>query len=493
MKRLALILTIALVAAACSLVTESREVEPPGTTEAPTTTTTRASTTTVFAGLPVELTDCSNPSAEFAILCDAYRLLDEEFVDPIDDEALAAGAVRGIEEFEPPATEPLPPGQVVCALPTDAFEEACQAIAEAQTASAIPPADLIEAAVRGMIQYGLEDPHTVYLSPEALAKVTEDQSGEVSGIGALVRGEDQTSEDRPTCSVMSDTCIMIIVATLDGSPAEAEGVQAGDGVVMVNGRSVVGWTIDEVVAEVRGPAGTDVTLGLLRDGQIIETTITRAAVVVPVVRSEMMEPGVGYVALSQFTNNSADQVHETLENLLAEGADRIVFDVRNNPGGSLTASVRASCWRACRRRRPSSAAPCIASEFLADGLVLRTESPDETREYAVEPGGAATDPSIEIVVLVNRGSASASELVSAVLQERGRATIIGEPTFGKNTVQQRFDVSNGGALNVTIARWVTPEGHDSGVFGVQPDLEPEIPDGADTDVVLEAALEFLRG
>lgn len=475
MKRLALILTIALVAAACSLVTESRDVESPGTTEAPTTTTTRASTTTVFAGLPVELTDCSNPSAEFAILCDTYRLLDEEFVDPIDDEALAAGAVRGIEELEPTATEPLPPGQVVCALPTDAFEEACLAFAEARTASAIPPTDLVEAAVRGMIHYGLEDPHTVYLSPEALAQVTEDQSGEVSGIGALVRGEDQTSEDRPTCSVMSDTCIMIIVATLDGSPAEAEGVQAGDGVVMVNGRSVVGWTIDEVVAEVRGPAGTDVTLGLLRDGRIIETTITRAAVVVPVVRSEMIEPGVGYVALSQFTDNSADQVHETLENLLAEGADRIVFDIRNNPGGSLTASVR------------------IASEFLADGLVLRTESPDETREYAVEPGGAATDPNIEIVVLVNRGSASASELVSAVLQERGRATIIGEPTFGKNTVQQRFDVSNGGALNLTIARWVTPEGHDSGVFGVRPDLEPEIPDGADADVVLEAALEFLRG
>ncbi len=475
MKRPALILTIALVAAACSLVTESRGVEPPGTTDAPTTTTTLASTTTVLAGLPVELTDCSNPSTEFAILCDTYRLLDEEYVDPIDDEALAAGAVRGIEELEPAATEPLPPGQVVCALPTDAFEEACQAFAEAQTASAVSSADLVEAAVRGMIHYGLEDPHTVYLSPEALAQVTEDQSGEVSGIGALVRGEDQTSEDRPTCTVMSDTCIMIIVATLDGSPAEAEGVQAGDGVVMVNGRSVVGRTIDEVVAEVRGPAGTDVTLGLLRDGRIVETTITRAAVIVPVVSSEMIEPGVGYVALSQFTNNSADQVHETLENLLAEGADRIVFDVRNNPGGSLTASVR------------------IASEFLADGLVLRTESPDETREYAVEPGGAATDPNIQIVVLVNRGSASASELVSAVLQERGRATIIGEPTFGKNTVQQRFDVSNGGALNLTIARWVTPEGHDSGVFGVQPDLEPEIPDGADTDVVLEAALDFLRG
>jgi carboxyl-terminal processing protease len=474
-KKLALILAIVLVTAACSLIIESRDVEPPGTTEASTTTTTLASTTTVFAGVPVELTDCSNPSDDFAILCDAYRLLDEHYVDPIDEEALAAGAVQGIEGFAPDTIEPLPPGQVICALPAEAFQETCEVFAEMQVTSAAPVKDLVEAAVQGMIQYGLADPHTVYLSPEALAQVTEDQSGEVSGIGALVRGEDQTSEDRPSCSVMSDTCIMIIIVTLDGSPAETAGVQAGDGVVMVNGESVVGWTIDQVVAEVRGPAGTDVTLGLLRDGQIIEMTITRAAVVVPVVVSEMMEPGIGYVALSQFTNNSADQVHEALENLLADGADRLIFDVRNNPGGSLTASVR------------------IASEFLADGLVLRTESPDETREYSVEPGGAATNSDIEIVVLVNRGSASASELVSAVLQERGRATTMGEPTFGKNTVQQRFDVSNGGALSLTIARWVTPEGQDSGVFGVQPDIEPEIPEDAETDVFLESALELLRG
>jgi carboxyl-terminal processing protease len=467
-------LAVALTAAACGLFTDNANVEPPGTTQASTTTTTLSPTTTVFAGLPVELTDCSNPSDDFAVLCDTYRLLEEHYVDPLDGAVLAAGAVQGIEDFDPIATEPVPPGQVVCALPTEAFEDACEVFAEVLVASAASAEDLVEAAVRGMIQYGLEDPHTVYLSPEALVHVTEDQSGEVSGIGALVRGEDQTSEDRPTCSVMSDTCIMIIVATLDDSPAEAQGVQAGDGVVMVNGESVVGWTVDEVVAQVRGPAGTDVTLGLLRDGQIIETTITRAAVVVPVVLSEMREPGIGYIALSQFTNNSADQVHEALESLLAEGADRIIFDVRNNPGGSLTASVR------------------IASEFLADGLVLRTESPDETREYSVEPGGAATDPGIEIVVLVNRGSASASELVSAVLQERNRATIIGAPTFGKNTVQQRYDVSNGGALSLTIARWVTPEGQDSGVFGVQPDIEPEIPEDTDTDMVLEFALEFLR-
>jgi carboxyl-terminal processing protease len=471
-KKLALIVAIALVAAACSLVIDRSEDEPAGTTVP--STTTLAPTTTVLAGLPVELTDCSSPPEGFEVLCDAYRLLNENYVDPIDDQTLAAGATRGIEEQQADGTEPLSPTRVVCALPTGAFEDTCEMFAEVRAATSLPAADLVEAAVRGMIQYGLEDPHTVYLSPGALAQVTEDQSGAVSGIGALVRGEDQTSEQGATCSILSETCILIIVAILENSPAEAEGVQAGDGVVMVNGESVDGWTVDELVARVRGEPGTDVNLGLLRNGQIVELTVTRAAVVVPVVTSELLEPGIGYVGLSSFTDNSAVQVHKALEILLTEGADRIIFDVRNNPGGSLTASVR------------------IASEFLPDGLVLRTQSPDENREYEVKPGGAATDPDITIVVLVNRASASASELVSAVLQERDRATVIGEPTFGKNTVQQRFDVSNGGALSLTIARWVTPEGQDSGIFGVQPDLEPTIPPEAETDVALEFALEYLR-
>ncbi len=476
MKKLTLILAMALLASACSLfVVEDGTSESPNTTEASTTTTTLAPTTTVVAGLPVELTDCSSPPEGFDVLCDAYRLLEEHYVDPLDDAALAAGAARGMEEFEPEDSGTVVPDGVSCALPTAAFEDTCRVYAEVQGETPAPPVDLVEAAVRGMIQYGLEDPHTVYLSPAALVNVTADMSGEVSGIGALVRGEDQTSDGAENCSILSDTCILTIVDTLADSPAKAGGVLAGDGIVTVDGEDVDGLTVDEVVAVVRGPEGTDVALGLLRNGQIIDVVITRAAVVVPVVASEMIEPGIGYVALSQFTNNSAEQVHEALVNLIADGADRLIFDLRNDPGGSLTASVR------------------IASEFLSDGMVLRTESPSDTREYSVEPGGAATDPNLEIVVLVNRGSASASELVSAVLQERGRATIIGEPTFGKNTVQQRFDMSNGGALNVTIARWVTPEGQDSGTFGVQPDIEPEVPADATTDVVLEFAVEFLRG
>lgn len=470
-KNLALLVAMMLLAGACTVtVTGGASTSTSGET-----TTTLAPTTTVLAGLPVELTDCSDPPEGFEVLCDTYRLLSEHYVDPVDDARLAEGAGRGIEEFEPEVTEPAPPGRVSCATPSAAFGEVCELFAEQQAEVPVPTADLVEAAVMGMIHYGLDDPNTVYFSPEALESLTENQAGEVSGIGALVRPEDQSSAEGATCSIMSDTCVLIIVATLEGGPAEAEGLQEGDGIVTVDGRDVEGWTVDEVVAQVRGPAGTDVTLGLLRDGVVFETTITRATVVVPVVTWEILEPGVGYVVLSSFTNNSADQVREAFEAALDEGADRFIFDLRNNPGGSLTASIR------------------IASEFLADGDVLRTESPNDSTTYEVRPGGLLTDPEIEIIVLVNRASASASELVSAVLQERGRATILGEATFGKNTVQQRFDVGNGGAVSITIARWVTPGGNDFGVVGVQPDVEPVVPEDADTDVYLEAALELWGG
>ena len=158
-------LAAALVVSGCSLfVTDN-----PTTTEPSTTTTTLAPTTTVLAGLPVELTDCSNPPEGFDVLCDTYRLLEEHYVDPLDDAALAAGAARGIEEFEPETTGTEPPTQIACALPTAAFEDACEVFAEVQSGSPAPAVDLVEAAVRGMIQYGLEDPHTVYLSPTALA------------------------------------------------------------------------------------------------------------------------------------------------------------------------------------------------------------------------------------------------------------------------------------------------------------------------------------
>jgi carboxyl-terminal processing protease len=160
--------------------------------------------------------------------------------------------------------------------------------------------------------------------------------------------------------------------------------------------------------------------------------------------------------LNLFTDTSDRQLHGALLDLLDRGISRLVIDLRDNPGGALDATVN------------------IASEFLSGGVVVRTESPDEETNYPVENGGIATNSNLEIAVLVNRGSASASEVLSAILQERNRAVIIGENTFGKNTVQQRFGLSNGGALRLTVARWVTADGVDFGDGGVTPDIEADL-------------------
>lgn len=180
--------------------------------------------------------------------------------------------------------------------------------------------------------------------------------------------------------------------------------------------------------------------------------------------------GVGYLKLNLFTDTSDRQFHTALLELLDSGIARLVLDLRDNPGGALDATVN------------------IASEFLSGGVVVRTQAPDEDTDYPVEFGGIATDSELEIVVLVNRGSASASEVLSAALQERQRAVIIGENTFGKNTVQQRFNLSNGGALKLTVARWVTAEGADFGGDGVTPDINADLDTGlAVSEVVAEVS------
>jgi carboxyl-terminal processing protease len=192
-------------------------------------------------------------------------------------------------------------------------------------------------------------------------------------------------------------------------------------------------------------------------------TMTRAEIVVPVIEPELVEGHVGYIKLNLFTENADAEFKIELQKLVFAGADWLILDLRDNPGGSLDTTVN------------------IVSEFLAEGVVVRTVAPNEEITYRVEEGGVATDTELPLVILVNRGSASASEVVSATLQESGRALVIGERTFGKNTVQQRFGLSNGAALKLTVARWVTPGGNDFGGSGVLPDVETDLP----TDIPLD--------
>jgi carboxyl-terminal processing protease len=310
--------------------------------------------------------------------------------------------------------------------------------------------------VAGMASLAL-DPNSGYFDQEALALIQEEQSGQVEGIGALVATEEEGSDLSNSCQIITDTCRLRIVSTIEGSPARAAGLQEGDEFLAVDGQSIEGWTVDEVTAVVRGEAGTDVDLTFLREGEEFTVSITRAAVQVPVVQSEMVGE-VAYLRLNIFTQNADEQLRGELGSLLYNNPEVLILDLRNNPGGLLDTAVE------------------VTSEFLGEGLVVTTESPESTTPYVVEEGGIATDPELELYVLVNAGSASASEVVAGALADAGRATIVGENTFGKNTVQQRFPLSNGGALKLTIARWLTPNGNDFGGTGITPHVTADIPE-----------------
>ncbi|HEX6286186.1 MAG TPA: S41 family peptidase [Acidimicrobiia bacterium] len=262
---------------------------------------------------------------------------------------------------------------------------------------------------------------------------------------------------------------MIVVSTIEGAPADDAGLMGEDEIVAVNGESIIGWTVDEVTAMVRGRSGTDVTLTIDRAGDRFDVTITRAAVQIPVIADEVIGD-VGYLRLWNFTGSASSQFESAIVDLLGQGVEELVIDLRDNPGGFLTTAID------------------VTSVFVDDGDVVVTEGPNDDNTYPVS-GTAIVPEDMEVTFVVNRGSASASEVVAATLQERGRVTVIGESTFGKNTVQQRFSLSNGGALKLTIARWLTPGGLDFGGTGVTPDVEIENVSSLTTAEVVAAATD----
>ncbi|HEX6127664.1 MAG TPA: S41 family peptidase [Candidatus Limnocylindria bacterium] len=376
-----------------------------------------------------------------------------------------------------------------CAAPADEFEAFCEAYDRIQDQFVDDPDEdqLVEGAIRGMFEYGLQDPFSGYMSPEDYQRAQEDLSGTFSGIGAEMGVKNlDDPEDIGACSTFDDSCVPVVVAPLQGSPAEEAGLQPGDIVTAVDGDPVDGKTLDEVVKEVRGESGTEVTLTLRRGSdEPFELSITRAQIQMREVTSRVLADGrVGYVGLHGFSNAAADQLREALRELLEDGVDAIVFDLRNNPGGYIEIARR------------------IASEFVDEGvLFIQESSGDEVKEWTATGDGLATDTSVPVVVLVNGGSASASEIVAAALQELDRATIIGQPTYGKNTVQVWSELENGGGVRITVSRWFTPDHNSVAVDadedgepdGVQPDELVEVPDGTppERDPYVERAVEIL--
>jgi carboxyl-terminal processing protease len=267
---------------------------------------------------------------------------------------------------------------------------------------------------------------------------------------------------------------MVIVSPLDGSSAEAAGLRPGDQILAIDGASTIGESVSSLVYVVRGEAGTDVVLTIRRGTDEMDVTVTRAVIDLQEVSSEMLGGGVGYIRLTSFTDRATALFRDALTELLADGATGIVFDLRGNPGGYIVA------------------AQGIASQFVAEGELLFTvESDGDVQEWRAEDGVLQDDT--PLVVLIDGGSASASEIVAGALQEHGRATLVGERTFGKNTVQIWTDLPNGGGLRITTDRWFTPEHNSAAPNGIRPDVTvaPADDPASDEDPQLDRAVELL--
>ena len=303
--------------------------------------------------------------------------------------------------------------------------------------------EVAEAAIRGILD-ALDDPYSSYLAPDEFI-LFSDFSGEFEGIGAEVTVRDDQ---------------IIIVAPLPDTPASRAGIRPGDVILAVDGDSIEGKSLLEVVLVIRGAKGTPVTLEVLHADATTTTeiTIVRDTIDVSTVESRMLEPGIGYVQLSSFDEPTAQDLRDALNNLDDQGMQGLVLDLRNNPGGLLDTAVG------------------VASQFIDDGLVLYSVGPDgERTEFEARSGGAATD--IPMVVVVNGFSASASEVVTGALQDHGRALVVGSTTFGKGSVNILHPLSNQGGIYFTIARWFTPDGRLIEGEGLQPDVEVLGPEG----------------
>jgi carboxyl-terminal processing protease len=356
------------------------------------------------------------------------------------------------------------------------FWDTYRAVTERYAGGAVERKAIIEGAIKGMIA-ALGDPYSQYLTSEEFKATLRDISGEFEGIGATI-GTVDASGQTSTCTTLAPDCRLVIVAPLAGSPAEKAGLKAGDVVDKVDGTSLDGLTLDQARDRVRGPKDTAVRLTIVRDDlPAFDVEVVRAVIVQPEVEARDLADGtVGYIKLSGFSDHASAEFDRVVAEDVKSGRRALIVDLRGNPGGFVTA------------------ARDIASQFLTEGTIFWEEDADgNLTETVVEPGGAATDPSIRVVVLVDGGSASASEIVAGALHDRGRATLVGSKTFGKGTIQQWTQLEDdSGGFRLTIAKWLTPDKTWVHGKGIEPDVVvTAAPSGPEDDPALDAALEVL--
>lgn len=359
----------------------------------------------------------------------------------------------------------------------EAFVETWRRIDD-EYVGASDPAERLEGAIRGMFET-LDDPYSGYLDPEEFASTFADIRGELEGIGAVMGVEDAGGG---ACVVIEGPCQLHVVEVLPGTPALSSGLRAGDVVWAVDGEVLEGLRLQDAVLRIRGPRDTAVRLTVRRADDDLELEVTRSVIRSQDVRSARLEDGrVGYLRVDSFSSDVAQDFREALRAHLDAGVRDLVLDLRDDPGGFVDAAVD------------------ITSQFIADGPVYWEEDAAGTRRAVeVGEGGLATDPAIGLVVLVDGGTASASEIVAGALQDAQRGTLVGLPTFGKGTVQEWTQLPDDqGGFRLSIAKWLTRDQGWIHEVGLRPDIEvaadatvrfrPPAGDDGDATLVAQAA------
>ncbi|MEM9903682.1 MAG: carboxyl-terminal processing protease CtpA [Cyanobacteria bacterium P01_D01_bin.44] len=329
-------------------------------------------------------------------------------------------------------------------------------------------------AVQDMLS-GLDDPYTRFLPPDQYQSLRTSTSGELLGVGLqIIKDEDDG--------------VLRVIAPIEGSPAEQAGLHPKDAILAINGTLTQRLSLDESAARMRGAAGTKVTLTVKRDSDSqsvhsasFDVNLVRQRITLNPVLAELRSvpdgSNFGYIRLGQFNANAVSEVTSALQKLEKQGADAYILDLRNNPGGLLQAGIE------------------IARRWIDEGTIVYTVNRQGILESFEASGAALTDD--PLVVLVNAGTASASEILAGALQDNGRAQLVGETTFGKGLIQSLFDLTNGSGLAVTVAKYETPDHHDINRRGIQPDQvvrsEPITRDrfGSNTDAQYQAAVGLL--
>ena len=320
---------------------------------------------------------------------------------------------------------------------------------------------LIYGAIRGMLEE-LNDPYTVFFDKEETGEFLNSVSGFFEGIGIEIGIRDE---------------FLTVIAPLKDSPAQKAGIKTQDKIVAIDGEDSTAYSLEEAVTKIRGPKGTPVTLTVLRGSEKLNITVTRDTIQIPSLKWEMLESDIAYIELIQFSETSGKDFAKAASEILESDARRLILDLRNNPGGLLDASINIAGW------------------FLPkDKLVVTEEIGNDIRREH-KSSGPAMLKEFPLVILVNEGSASASEILAGALRDQNNIKIIGKKSYGKGSVQSLENLAGGTSLKLTIARWITPSGHYINGTGIEPDIEIELTQedsNNQRDPQKEKAVEFIK-